>query len=74
VTYIHILFDRHEIVRADGCWTESFQPSRRIADAADAAVRDEILLIFPELAQAEGPVFPSARTTLKAWETRAVNC
>ena len=30
VSYIHILFERHEIVCADGAWSESFQPSRRM--------------------------------------------
>jgi hypothetical protein len=72
VTYLHILFDGHEIVRADGCWTESFQPGRRVTDALDAAVREELLLIFPELEAADGPVFAAARPTLKAWETRVV--
>jgi hypothetical protein len=73
VTYVHILFDRHEIVRADGCWTESFQPASRAVDTLDAAVRDELLAIFPELGQREGPVFAAARTTLRAWEARAVS-
>jgi hypothetical protein len=72
VTYVHILFDRHEIVRADGCWTESFQPSRRIADAADAAVRDELLAIFPALACSAGPAVIGARRTVRAWEARVI--
>ena len=25
-TYIHMLFDQHEVVLSDGAWTESFQP------------------------------------------------
>ena len=73
VTYLHILFDGHEIVRADGCWTESFQPGRQVAEALDAAVRDELLAIFPELGQSEGPAFAAARPTLRAWEAMAIS-
>jgi len=27
VTYLHLMFDRHEIIIADGTWSESFQPN-----------------------------------------------
>ena len=73
VTYLHLLFDGHEIVRADGAWTESFQPGRRVTDALDAAVRDELLAIFPDLAHADAPPFAAARPTLKSWEARAIS-
>jgi hypothetical protein len=72
VTYLHILFDGHELVRADGCWTESFQPAARTTDAMDEAVRDELLAIFPQLATSEAPVFEAARMTLKPWETKVI--
>ncbi len=29
VTYLHLLFDRHEVVLSDGTWSESFQPGDR---------------------------------------------
>jgi Ca2+-binding RTX toxin-like protein len=70
VTYLHILFDGHEVVRANGCWSESFQPGKLVADAMEAAVRDEILSIFPQLASEDGTAFGAARPTLKAWEAR----
>jgi len=70
VTYLHILFDGHELIRANGCWTESFQPGRQVAGALEAGVRDEILEIFPELAMKDVPVFAAARPTLRAWEAR----
>ena len=73
VTYLHLLFDGHEIVRADGAWTESFQPGRHVADAMEAAVREELLTIFPALGQSEGPAFAAARPTLRAWEARALH-
>jgi hypothetical protein len=71
VTYIHILFDRHEIVQSDGIWTESFQPAERSLNAMEAAVRDEILKIFPELATDTG-AYDAARLSLKAHEARVL--
>ena len=70
VSYLHILFDQHEILRADGAWSESFQPGHRTLEGLDGYQRDEILSLFPELAQ--GETFQSARLTLKAKEARAL--
>ncbi len=71
VSYIHILFDRHEIVQSDGLWTESFQPANRMLSAMDAAVRDEVLSLFPELVRS-ADAFPAARLSLKAHEARVL--
>ena len=71
VTYIHILFDRHEIVQSDGIWTESFQPAERSLNAMEAAVRDEILKLFPELAS-DTSAYLGARLSLKAHEVRVL--
>ena len=68
VSYIHLLFDDHEIVRADGAWSESFQPGAAVLGGMDAAQRDEILTLFPELAT--GGSMPAARSTLSAHEVR----
>jgi hypothetical protein len=51
VTYYHILFDNHEIIRAHGCWSESFAPTEAALDAAGAQTRAELLKLFPELGQ-----------------------
>ena len=71
VTYIHLLFDRHEIVQSDGLWTESFQPAQAALDDMEAAARDEILALFPEL-ETESLAFPGARLSLKAHESRVL--
>jgi Ca2+-binding RTX toxin-like protein len=71
VAYIHILFDRHEIVQSDGIWTESFQPAERMLSTMDAAVRDEMLKLFPQLTQT-AEAFPAARLSLKAHEARVL--
>ncbi len=51
VEYFHILFDHHEIIRAHGCWSESFAPSTAALEAVDAQTRAEVLKLFPELDQ-----------------------
>ncbi len=71
VSYIHILFDRHEIVQSDGVWTESFQPADRMLSAMDSEVRGEVLKLFPQLAQSND-AFPAARLSLKAHEARVL--
>ncbi|MBL9048873.1 MAG: Hint domain-containing protein [Tabrizicola sp.] len=71
VTYVHILFDRHEIVLSDGLWTESFQPAVRTLEGLDADARREVLALFPELARGEA-VFPAARLSLKAHEAKVL--
>ena len=71
VSYIHILFDAHEIVRADGAWSESFQPGARTMDGMDGAQRDEILALFPML-RMDVDAFPAARLTLKAREAQVL--
>jgi hypothetical protein len=71
VAYIHILFDRHEIVQSDGVWSESFQPAERSLTAMEAEVRAEILALFPELADNPG-AFDGARLSLKPHEVRVL--
>lgn len=71
VTYVHILFDRHELVSSEGLWTESFQPAERTLSALDQAARDEVLELFPELA-VNADAFPSARLSLKAHEAKVL--
>ena len=48
VTYVHIAFDTHEIVIAEGIASESFFPGAEALNALDTAARDEILALFPE--------------------------
>lgn len=50
VTYFHLLFDAHEIVCAEGCWSESFLPEKAVLDGLDNRQYREIVAIFPELA------------------------
>lgn len=47
VTYVHIAFDSHQIVIAEGIPSESFFPGAEALSALDQAARDEILTLFP---------------------------
>ncbi|MBK4215504.1 Hint domain-containing protein [Paracoccus caeni] len=50
VTYLHILFDRHEIVFSNGAPTESLFTGPEAMKSVPEAARDEIMSLFPELA------------------------
>lgn len=69
VTYIHFMFDQHEVVLSDGAWTESFQPGDLTLRGLDNAQRNELLELFPELKTRKGQAgYPSARRSLKKHE------
>ncbi len=68
-TYIHILFETHEVVLANGAWSESFQPGDYSMNGLETGQRTEILHLFPELAQTEGlDQYSAARRSLKRHE------
>ncbi len=71
VTYVHLLFDRHEVVFSDGLATESFLPGPQVTSQLEAAVLEEIVDIFPELASAQG-YGPASRPALKGHEARVL--
>lgn len=70
VSYVHLLFDKHQIVQTHGLWSESFQPGPMVVGKMPDAQREELIALFPELADRVG--FPAARATLKAHETRVL--
>ncbi|MFT4151218.1 MAG: Hint domain-containing protein, partial [Paracoccaceae bacterium] len=68
-TYIHFMFDRHEVVLANGAWTESFQPGDYTLKGMGNAQRAEIFEIFPELRTVSGREgYAAARRTLRRHE------
>ncbi|WP_299288240.1 Hint domain-containing protein [uncultured Tateyamaria sp.] len=69
VTYIHIMFDQHEIVLVDNAWTESFQPGDMLSSDAADEVFKELLELFPELAHTGGrQSYCAARLSAKRHE------
>lgn len=49
VTYFHMLFDRHEVVLAEGAWSESLYTGPEALRGLSPEARDEIAVLFPEL-------------------------
>lgn len=67
VTYIHLMLPAHEIILADGAWTESYQPN------FDAEVDDELKALFPGLLSEYGrTAFQSARNSAKSFEAKVI--
>jgi hypothetical protein len=70
-TYIHFMFDHHEVVLSNGAWTESFQPGDQAMAGVSQEQRNEITELFPELANSQGrEAFASSRLSLKAFEAK----
>lgn len=71
VTYIHFMFDQHEVVLSDGAWTESFQPGDQSLMGLGNAQRNEIYELFPDLKTRSGlAAYQSARRSLKRHEAQ----
>ncbi|MFI0396276.1 Hint domain-containing protein [Paracoccus jiaweipingae] len=68
VHYLHILLDRHEVLRSNGAWTESLLTGPQALKSLTAPARHEILSIFPELAAAITP--PGARPLIEGRRSR----
>ncbi len=72
VDYIHFMFDRHQLVRANGLWTESFQPGDRTLAGLDKAQRAELLALFPDLADPDHAARQAVRPSLRAHEAQVL--
>ena len=67
VSYIHILCNAHEVILANGVWTESFHPDDAVMIALADTQRKEILNLFPEIAtMGAARRFPPARPIRKS--------
>jgi Hint domain-containing protein/hemolysin type calcium-binding protein len=70
VEYFHILFDRHEIIYAEGAASESYHPGDYSLAELGAPAREELFVLFPELRSSPNSYGPTARTCLKNHEGR----
>ncbi|WP_291731699.1 Hint domain-containing protein [Leisingera sp. F5] len=61
VTYVHLLFDQHEIIYAEGAPSESFHPGAQAVSALDTPVREELFRIMPDLRWSTGTYGATAR-------------
>ena len=70
-TYVHFMFERHEVVLSNGAWTESFQPGDYSLKGIGNSQRNEIMELFPDLATKSGlEGYQSARKALKKHEAK----
>jgi hypothetical protein len=69
VRYVHLLFDRHQVVFSEGLATESFLPGPQTTSSFEAEMVQEICSLFPQLDPdtCEG-YGPSARRSLRRFE------
>jgi len=71
VEYVHLLFDRHQVLWSNGLLTESFLPGPQTTSALERDVVAEICTLFPDLDPDTGAGYsPAARRTLRAYEAR----
>ena len=71
VSYIHILCDQHQVIMADGAWTETFHPDDQIMRGLGNSQRRELTELFPEIETiGASRRFPAARPVLRQRFTR----
>jgi hypothetical protein len=69
VTYVHLMFDRHQVVFTEGLASESFLPGPQTTKSFEREIVAEICSIFPQLDPDTGEGYsPSARRTLRHFE------
>lgn len=66
VQYYHIAFDRHQIVRSDGAWSESFLQGAQALSGMSAAIQAELEVLFGDQRQ------DAARLCLKHHEAKVL--
>ncbi|SMX33964.1 Hint domain-containing protein [Actibacterium lipolyticum] len=72
VTYVHLLFDHHEVIFAEGAASESYHPGHVGLDGILDPAREELFRVFPELRSDIGSYGPTSRLCLKKHEARAL--
>ncbi|QFU09942.1 hypothetical protein PARPLA_00495 [Rhodobacteraceae bacterium THAF1] len=72
IRYVHFMFERHEIVFANGTCCESFYPGDIALNACEQNQREEIFSLFPELRGNVDINYTIARRSLKRFEAKAL--
>lgn len=70
VTYVHVMFDNHEVIYSEGLASESFLPGPQTTHLFEPETLNEIRAVFPELDTDTGKGYgPAARRILRKYET-----
>ncbi len=73
VEYVHILFDRHQVVWSEGLATESFLPGPQTRSSFESEIIAEICALFPEIDPETGSGYsPAARRMLRKYEAQVL--
>ena len=71
VHYVHLLFDRHQVLWSEGLLSESFLPGPQTTHCFEEETVAEICHIFPEIDPRTGAGYgPAARPALRRFEAR----
>lgn len=71
VEYVHLLFDRHQIVWSNGLMSESFLPGPQTTASFEQDMVAELKALFPDLDPTTGKGYgPAARPALRRYEAR----
>jgi hypothetical protein len=71
--YVHLLFDGHEIVTADGAASESLHPGEGALGTLDPAALAEVIALFPMLESATSRRGTTCRRVLRGFEARLLS-
>ncbi len=72
VTYVHLLFDQHNILTSSGLLSESYLPGPMMRYTFSDEACAEIITLFPELANLDTGSWEAARPILKTYEAQAL--
>lgn len=73
VAYVHLLFDRHQVVWSEGLASESYLPGPQITHSVERAIVAEICALFPEIDPDTGAGYgASVRRTLRSFEAQVL--
>lgn len=73
VEYLHLLFDRHQVIWAEGLAVESFFPAAQSLGALERDVLEDLVAIFPEIDPESGAGYgPTARRVLRGFEAQVM--
>ncbi|MFP7570451.1 choice-of-anchor L domain-containing protein, partial [Marivita sp. S2033] len=72
VTYVHLLFERHQILTTSGLPSESYLPGPMMSKSFDAESQAEIFALFPDLEDMSSRGWQAARPILRSHEARAL--
>lgn len=70
--YYHMLFDRHQVIVANGAPSESFHPGGAALATLDGRAREMLFDVFPRLRSDPGSYGAASRTCLGVGEARAL--